>query len=496
EYQDTNFPQYGLIRKLAHPKNNVCAVGDDDQSIYRWRGADVENILNFSKDFPGTRVIKLEQNYRSTQNILDGAHGVVENLLGRHPKKLWTNKGQGEKITYFLADDESSEASFVVREINSMLGQKEPSDFAVLFRTNAQSRSFEEALGRHKIPYQLIGGTRFYDRKEIKDILAYVQFAVNMDDIVSLRRIINNPSRGIGDVTITKLEAVAVREGISSWEAITEKMSFLDVTPTAKSALNKFKSLIQSIKDSIDHGESPSQVIDFVLKESEYLNALLKEGTDEAIGRIDNIKELIASAKSFEIGNPDAGTMEYLDQVSLVADTDSYEAGSPRATLMTLHCAKGLEFEIVFLVGMEDGLLPHSRNSNDPDLLEEERRLCYVGMTRAKEKLFLVGARSRRTFNGTIVCNPSRFLIDVPLSALDERGLGRLARKKRLTTVGSNIDNISKFFKEKQIPVDMSKLEKHSAARGQGEFRKGDHVLLTKYGKGTIVATEGEGEEL
>lgn len=495
EYQDTNFPQYQLIRKLSPPHNNVCAVGDDDQSIYRWRGADVENILRFSKDFPGTRIIKLEQNYRSYQNILDAAHGVVERLLGRHPKKLWTSKGKGERVTYFNGDDEGSEASFVVRQIDDMLKKSEPSDFAILFRTNAQSRPFEEALGRHRIPFQLVGGTRFYDRAEIKDILAYMQLAANPADIVCLRRIINTPTRGIGDVSISKLEILARNEGISFWQALSDRLAFLDVQTRAKRSLKLFKQLIDTIAEHIEHGDPPAQIIDFVLKESGYLNSLIKEGTDEAMGRIDNLKELLASARSFEEANPDLGTADFLDQVALVADTDEFEPDSPKVTLMTLHCAKGLEFPVVFLVGMEDGLLPHSRNINEPDLLEEERRLCYVGMTRARDKLFLTSARSRHTYSGYSASRPSRFLDDIPSAVLDGRGAERLERKRRLTTVGANIENIGNFFKDRKISVDLDKLEKH-ATGSEGEFRKGDEVFLSKYGKGTIVGTEGEGEEL
>jgi DNA helicase-2/ATP-dependent DNA helicase PcrA len=496
EYQDTNFHQYQLIQKLAHPDDNVCAVGDDDQSIYRWRGADITNILNFSKDFPGTRVIKLEQNYRSTQHILDAAHGIVENLLGRHPKKLWTDRGAGDLVQYFQGDDEGSEASHVVRNMNDLLKSYKPSGFAVLYRTNAQSRAFEEALGRHKIPYQLVGGTRFFDRKEIKDVLAYIQFAVNPADEVSFRRIVNNPHRGIGDVSIGKVNHRALRKNITPWQVITDQLKFLDITAAARKSLEMFREMMLVIQEHIEHGDPPSEIIDFVLKESEYLGALIKEGTEEAMGRIDNLRELIASAKSFESLNPHASTREYLDQVSLVADTDEYEPGAPRAVLMTLHSAKGLEFPVVFLTGLEEGLLPHGRNLDDPEQLEEERRLCYVGMTRARDKLFLTGARGRRTFEGFKLSKPSRFIDDIPPAVLDERGVERSFRKRRKTTVGANIDNIGKFFKDKKIDIDVHKLKKHEPGKEEGEFRKGDEVFLEKYGQGRIMALEGEGQEL
>jgi DNA helicase II / ATP-dependent DNA helicase PcrA len=496
EYQDTNFPQYQLIKSLAPPDFNVCAVGDDDQSIYRWRGADITNILNFSKDFAGTRVIKLEQNYRSTQNILDAAHGIVNDLLGRHPKKLWTDKGKGELVTYFLGDDESSEASFVVRNITQMIRTMEPSDFAVLFRTNAQSRSFEEALSRHKVPYQLVGGTRFFDRREVKDVLAYIQVALNPADIVSLRRIINVPARGIGDVTLGRIEALAEREGITAWEVIESRLQYLEVQPQFKRALELFRQLILVIREHLENDDPPSDVIDFVLKESGYLSTLIKEGTEEAIGRVDNLRELLASARAFEAANPGEGTATYLDQVSLTADVDEMDPDAPRVVLMTLHSAKGLEFPVVFLTGLEDGLLPHSRNLDDPDLLEEERRLCYVGMTRAREKLFLTGARSRRTYEGASISRPSRFLNDIPLNVLEERGSEKLRAKRRLTTVGSNIDNIGKFFKDRNVDVDLSRLQKHTERRNEGEFSRGDKVFMNKYGEGQIMSIEGEGENM
>lgn len=497
EYQDTNHPQYLLIKKLAPPQENLCAVGDDDQSIYRWRGADVANILSFEKDFPNARIIKLEQNYRSTQNILDAAHGVVRTLTGRHDKKLWTDRGKGEQIVYFLGDDESSEASYVVREIDSqMRGGRKLSDFAVLFRTNAQSRPLEEALIRQKIPYQIIGGTRFYDRKEIKDVLAYLQFAVNTADVISMRRTINTPARGVGDVTVNKLAIAAEKNGVTVWEMIAGKLQFVDIAASIKNALSLFKELIAAIAELIAHGDKPSDVLDFVLKESGYLGMLIKEGTEEAHDRIGNIRELIASAKSFEIAFPEAGTAEWLDQVSLVADTDAFDPSTPKATLMTLHCAKGLEFGVVFLAGMEEGLLPHSRNLGEFDLLEEERRLCYVGMTRAKDRLFLTGARVRRTYTGVNACKPSRFLEDVPVAVLAERGAERPTSrpKPQFHSVGANVDNIMKFFKDKDIDVDLGKLAKH-AGGGEGNFKKGDNVFMAKYGKGTIMTIEGEGEE-
>ena len=494
EYQDINYPQYKLLQLLAPPQNNICAVGDDDQSIYRWRGADAKHIQRFEQDFEGARIVKLEQNYRSTQNILDAAHGVVERLHRRRPKKLWTAGGSGDKVIYFQADGEDSEAGFVVSQVEGLQTRFEASDIAVLFRTNAQSRPFEEAFARHRIPYQLVGGTRFYERKEIKDVIAYMRLGLNPDDIVSLRRIINTPARGIGEATLSKLELLAGQHGIGVWQALEDHLKYLHVGAKIKSALTLFKEMIAAIGEHISHDEPPSQVIDFVLKESGYLGALVKENTDEAMARIDNLKELIAAAKTFETANPDAGVEGFLDQASLISDIDNFDPGSPRITLMTLHCAKGLEFSVVFLVGLEEGLLPHSRSADDPEEMEEERRICYVGMTRAREKLFLTSARSRRTYSGLAASRPSRFLEDIPPGVLDERGHEKRV-KRRKTTVGANVDNIRNFFRDKKIDVDFSKLTKHATVPG-AEFGVGDKVEFAKYGIGKVIAVEGEGDEL
>ena len=492
EYQDTNFPQYRLVRLLAPPQDNVCAVGDDDQSIYRWRGANIENILRFERDFPGATIVKLEQNYRSTQSILDAAHGIVEHLAGRHPKKLWTDRGGGELVSLFTAESEESEANFVVQQIEST--RRDPSDFAVLFRTNAQSRSFEEALARHRIPFQVVGGFRFYERAEVKDILGYLHLGMNPNDAVNMRRVINNPPRGIGEATLSKLELLARERGVTLWEAMRSHLAFLNVGSKIKKSLSLFTELIAAVGEHITHSEPPSQVIDFVLKESGYLGALVQQHTDEAMGRIDNLKELIAAAKGYEEAFPEGGTEGFLDQAALVADADNFEPGSGRVTLMTLHCAKGLEFGVVFLTGMEEGLLPHSRNLESVESLEEERRLCYVGMTRARDKLFLTTARSRRRFDGILAPKPSRFLEDIPESVLEERGAER--RRPRRTTVGANISNIGKFFRDRKIDIDSARLQRAAASANGAEFAIGDRVELAKYGAGKVVDLEGEGEEL
>jgi DNA helicase-2/ATP-dependent DNA helicase PcrA len=496
EFQDTNAPQFNLVRTLAAPQNNICVVGDDDQSIYRWRGADVQNILNFSQDFEGTRVVKLEQNYRSTQNILDAAHGVVKNMLGRHPKKLWTDKGEGKKVSLFQGDDESSEASFVIRNINSLRKTNSLNDCAVLFRTNSQSRAFEEALNRHKLPYQLVGGTKFYDRKEIKDILAYIQVVLNPADVVSMRRIINTPARGIGDVSVARIATAAEKFETTMWEIIENRMQFTELTPAQRNSVSKFRDLVISIRQEVEKKLAASDVIEYVVRESGYFDHLHQEGTDEALGRIDNIRELVTSAKSFEANTTGEVTIDaFVDQVSLISDVDTYDSSaSGKVTLMTLHAAKGLEFPFVFLAGLEEGLLPHQRNLEEPDLLEEERRLCYVGITRAQEKLYLTAARSRRTYEGYKISRPSRFLDDIPVTVMEERGGERLLKKRRVASVGNNIDNISQFFKDRQINIDTSRLNKHASSLNSGDFNKGDKVFLPKYGDGTVMGIQGTGD--
>jgi DNA helicase-2/ATP-dependent DNA helicase PcrA len=495
EFQDTNAPQFKLIQLLAQPDNNVCVVGDDDQSIYKWRGADVQNILNFSNDFPGTRVIKLEQNYRSSQNILDAAHGVVKDMLGRHPKKLWTDKGAGSKVALFQGDNEASEASFIVRNINQQSKTRNLNDFAVLFRTNSQSRALEDAFNRQRIAFQLVGGTRFYDRKEIKDILAYVQVVLNPADTVSLRRCINTPTRGIGDVSLARIESAAEKFSTTMMDIIESQLHFTELTPAQRSAVGVFRDMVVAIREKADSGAAASQVLEYIIQESGYFADLMKQGTEEAEGRIENIRELVTSAKSFEANTPGPATIdEFLDQVSLASDVDNFDASKGKVTLMTLHAAKGLEFPVVFLAGMEEGLLPHARNLEEPELLEEERRLCYVGMTRAQEKLYLTGARSRTTYEGYKLSRPSRFLNDIPITVLEERGGERILNKRKMTTVGNNLDNINKFFKDRKIDIDTTKLRKHSASDTTEGFNKGDRVYLPKYGNGTVMAIEGNGD--
>lgn len=411
EYQDTNKAQYQLTNMLASGTRNLLAVGDPDQSIYAWRGADISNILDFEKDYPDATVLKLEQNYRSTRNILSAANAVIQNNLKRLEKDLWTENPGGEQIVYEEAKDEYSEARTVIKKIKGLVGRGTAyRDTAVFYRTNAQSRVFEEHLIREGVPYVIIGGVKFYDRREIKDSLAYLRIISNPNDLVSLQRVINTPPRGVGDVTLAKVKALAEQKAIPVFESFREA---LDKGLLAKTRVKEF---IEAVDDfRIDIGRlSIHELALRLLEDSGYMMMWQEEKTDEAQERVENIFELISAIKDFEAANPDASLSDFLDHVALISDIDNYAEESDRLALMTMHSAKGLEFKVVFIVGMEDGIFPHSRSANNPEELEEERRLCYVGMTRAMERLFLSGARSRNVYGETRYQMRSRFISEIP----------------------------------------------------------------------------------
>jgi DNA helicase-2/ATP-dependent DNA helicase PcrA len=440
EFQDTNLIQYHLIQQLVKRHQNICVVGDDDQSIYRWRGAEVGNILNFEKDFLQTKVITLEQNYRSTQNILQAAnHMVLRNRL-RKAKVLWTENPEGEILTYYVAENEKDESRFVVQKImeqchlNSWTGLHEGSsrpyrDIAVFYRINAQSRAIEDGLVKNRIPYTIVGGMKFYERKEIKDILAYLKLIANPSDGLSLKRIINVPSRGIGERTIDKIEAFSREKGSPLYEGLKQTLGKGWLTSGAQTKIEEFIQMIEEFRKDTKTF-SVSQLTLTILTKTGYLDRLREEGTDAAFSKIENIEELINVMMEFEQGGeveetrPQEVSLDsFLDKVSLVTDVDLYEDKGNRVSLMTLHCAKGLEFPIVFIVGMEEGLLPHYRRGEEIEDLEEERRLCYVGITRAKEKIFLSRAEERSTFGVGRANLPSRFLDELPMDLiqLEER---------------------------------------------------------------------------
>jgi DNA helicase-2/ATP-dependent DNA helicase PcrA len=428
EYQDTNRVQYQLVNQLAAEHRNLCVVGDPDQSIYAWRGADIRNILDFERDFGDARVVKLERNYRSTQRILSGASAVVEHNESRREKRLLAERGEGERIRLHECRDERDEAQYVVRKILEA-AEKEGRSFgaaAVFYRTNAQSRPIEEELLKYDIPYVVVGGVRFYDRAEVKDALAYLRLMVNPSDAVALRRIVNRPARGIGKTTLGRALALAAERGVSPLEAL-RLFAGDGASGRTRRSIDAFLGLIDALSAEV-LGRKPSQALAAILDRSGYRKQLEAEGTGEAEARLENLRELLVGAEEFELAN--AGVSEderslielFLDQVSLVSDLDEADMRDDRVSLMTAHSAKGLEFPVVFLVGMEEGIFPHASSFHDDVAIEEERRLCYVGMTRAMERLTLTWARKRRRFGSESYAAPSRFLAEIPASLVDGFG--------------------------------------------------------------------------
>jgi DNA helicase-2/ATP-dependent DNA helicase PcrA len=447
EYQDTNRAQYLLCNLLSAKHRNLAVVGDDDQSIYSWRGADLRNILDFERDHPDAKVVKLEQNYRSTQTILDAAHAVVSRNAGRKDKKLWTDRGAGTQITLFDAYNEYEEAEFVARQVERMVGGSgrgglsglltrraddedgalRYGEIAVCYRINAQSRVLEEAFMRFGIPYQLVGGTRFYERREVKDALAYVRLARNSADRVALERIVNVPARGIGEKTVAELRAWAESRGGTLWEAVGAADANPNLAPRARAALGAFADLMRGLM-TLAAAEPPSAVFDAVYERSG-LQSMIQDGTDDGEERWTNLLELRNHAAEFdELAVPE-GLARFLEEVALISDQDTLEDRPERVTLITLHAAKGLEFPVVFIVGLEEGLLPHKRALEDERELEEERRLAYVGMTRAKDRLFLVHARHRSTWGVGAAAEASRFLTELPEELLDAESEGTPFRR-------------------------------------------------------------------
>lgn len=413
EYQDTNYCQYMLVNLLAKSHRNLCVVGDDDQSIYSWRGADIGNILNFEKDFPDAKVIKLEQNYRSTQTILDAANCVISNNFGRKKKRLWTDNGEGRAIVYYKAMDERDEADFIIGEIDRLAFQEQRSlnSFAILYRTNAQSRVLEEMCMARGIPYKIVGGFRFYDRMEVKDIIAYLRVIQDPEGDLSLKRIINVPKRGIGKSTLDTLESYARQNGISLYEALLFVDNIEGIGKKAQSSIKEFVRLIAELMD-IAEKESASEVISQVILKSGYLEELEK-GDDEDQERGKNIKELISAALEYEEKNEDSSLTGFLENMALMSDIDGLDEEREGITMMTLHSAKGLEFPVVFICGLEEGLFPTQRAFFEEHQLEEERRLMYVGVTRAKERLYLTSALERTLYGNTSYTIESRFLREI-----------------------------------------------------------------------------------
>ncbi|WP_431731790.1 DNA helicase PcrA [Aceticella autotrophica] len=482
EYQDTNTPQYKFVNMLASKYRNLCVVGDDDQSIYGWRGADIKNILDFEKDYPDACVIKLEQNYRSSQTILDAANYVIDNNIKRKKKKLWTQNGNGEKITICELNNEREEVTFVIEQIKELTQKgRKYSDFAILYRTNAQSRIFEEALMMNDIPYKLIGALRFYDRKEIKDVMGYLRILVNPYDDVSFKRIINVPKRGIGDTTIKVLEEYAQNNNTSMFFAITEA----DINPKAKKSANEFKIFMEEMMKELN-SLSITEVIDRILEKTGYVDELKADNTKESESRIENINEFILAAKEFEENSEDKSLEAFLSGITLVSDIDTAGEIGDSIVLMTLHSAKGLEFPVVFMVGMEDGIFPGSRSFMDEHALEEERRLCYVGITRAKELLYMTYAKVRNLYGRTQYNASSRFLKEIPdelVVTYDKEGI----QKREYQPISAYINNFVTSIDAKHVNKNKN---------DNKNFNLGDRIEHKLWGQGTVVTVEGSGEDL
>ncbi len=520
EYQDTNKVQNELVIQLASEHRNVTVVGDSDQSVYRFRGADISNILDFEKAFPDVTTIPLVQNYRSTQTVLDAANAVIANNLGRKPKELWTEAGRGEPIVRYHAEDEHDEAQWVSQQIARFHdgGTHRWADIAVFYRTNAQARVLEEYLARSGIPYRVIGGTRFFDRREVKDALAYVKAVINPSDEVSVKRVLNVPKRGVGDTSVARIDQWIAGRGLSFVDGLRHAEE-AGVSGRAIGGIGRFIDLLDTAAARVDDGPGP--LLEHLLETSGYLDELRNEQhaggqAIEAEGRLENLAELIGTAAEYE------DVADFLESVSLVADTDDLDPDQSEVTLMTLHSAKGLEYPIVFLVGMEDGIFPHMRTLTEPDELEEERRLAYVGITRAMESLHLTHAWSRTLFGGTQYNPPSRFLDEIPSELVSEvGGRRRSSRGGRTYSAGGSYgrggrtrgrdDTEGRTFgrgdRSERSRIDDGRdriVENALAARDRrpattgaesAGLRVGDDVVHATFGEGVILDIEGSGDK-
>ena len=521
EYQDTNKAQFTLITLLASKNGNITVVGDNDQGIYSFRGADISNILNFEKDFPGTKIIKLEQNYRCTGNILKAANAVIKNNEVKYAKKLWTENEIGKLPKVYLADNEYDEGSYIVEQIEHLKREEyyKYSDFAILYRMNTQSRAIEDIFRRENIPYKIIGGLKFYERKEIKDIIAYLRLIQNTSDNLSLKRIINEPKRGIGKTSLDSIEELANNEGISMYKIIKDAQQYglNRIYLKSRDFINVIEELRQKQKDL-----TISELIKLTLKKTGYMQALKDEKTIEAENRIENLDEFLTVAIEFEEHFAENTLADFLEGITLSSDLDNMEETEDSVTLMTLHSAKGLEFPVVFLVGMEEGIFPGYKSIGEPKELEEERRLCYVGITRAKENLFLTCSKKRTIFGSTSCNAVSRFLKEIPKELLDgyEEAFGdnennSFKDTNYTWTYGNNNGNVKTFKINQEEPVAvaasnktgynfrtaesfLSSLTKSNKNNNcdLSKYKEGQRVFHKKFGEGTISIIEPEGEDL
>ncbi len=505
EYQDTNHAQYVLVQMLASAHKNLCVVGDDDQSIYEWRGADIRNILEFERDYPDARVIKLEQNYRSTSNILDAANCVIANNRGRKSKSLWTSREAGARVSVYRAATERDEARFVADEIQRLTAAdcRRYGDFAVLYRMNAQSRVIEEVLLNRGIPYKMVGGLKFYERREVKDVLAYLRVIDNPDDSSSVERIINVPRRGIGDATLAVARQLAAERGASLFEGVKLAAEAPTLGARARAALASFVGTAESLM-ALKGQATVSEIVRKVAEDTGYVRELEQDGSIEAESRLENLRELVSVTAEFEsrhmepdesgAGGPD-DIGAFLEEVALLTDIDRTELSGDQVTLMTLHTAKGLEFPVVFIAGMEENIFPLSRSQQDPHALEEERRLAYVGITRAKDRLYLSNAASRMIFGSTTMNPPSRFIREIPEHLMQDAFLERYAyTRSGMGSVGGKSVGAGAGGREwsrpdQGLPAGGGRPPARSSSRqGNAEFAAGDKVKHGKYGEGTVVA--------
>ncbi|MBR7132843.1 MAG: UvrD-helicase domain-containing protein [Clostridia bacterium] len=486
EYQDTNHAQYVLVSLLASGRNNICVVGDDDQSIYRFRGATIENILNFEDEYENAKTIRLEQNYRSTSNILNAANSVIENNKGRKGKTLWTDNGEGEKITLYTAEDERMEARYVTDSIleNVRKGAKF-SDHAILYRMNAQSNALENVFARSGVAYKVVGGTKFYDRKEIKDVLAYLQLINNSNDDLRLRRIINEPKRGIGDTTVNRAAEIASQLGLSLFEALMQAEQF---TPLTRAAV-KLKEFCEIINQLIELSKTAtiSELFEAMLETTGYTNALIAEG-DEGKDRLENVKEFSSNIAQYELENEEPTLSDFLEQIALISDIDSLDSESDRVVLMTVHSAKGLEFNNVYLVGMEEGIFPGNQSIyGGPEEIEEERRLAYVAITRAKRRLTITNTYMRMLFGTTNRNMPSRFVREIPDEYCESSGLVAKPVISQASSFKSNNTQRGNLFGNSFISAEKTKDFAAKPTASQ-TYTVGQQVTHKTFGKGTILS--------
>mgnify|MGYP001000434233 FL=1 len=515
EYQDTNHAQYQLVKLLASRFKNICVVGDADQSIYGWRGADMQNILDFEKDYPEAKVVLLEENYRSTKTILQAANDVIKNNRNRRPKNLWTQNADGENIVYYRANDEQDEALFVAKTIDELSSTSDYvyRDFAVLYRTNAQSRNIEESLLKANIPYTMVGGTKFYSRKEIRDVISYLNLIANTSDNISFERVVNEPKRGVGPGTVEKIRNFAAGQEMSLLDASSQIM-LSPVKGKAAQAVFDFANLILNLREQLDE-LTVTEVVELVLEKTGYTEQLVAQATLESQARIENIEEFLSVTKNFD-ENPENDTEEtgldrlsrFLNDLALIADTDDGDQESSEVTLMTLHAAKGLEFPVVFIIGMEENVFPLSRAAEDEDELEEERRLAYVGITRAEKVLFLTNANSRLLYGKTNYNRPTRFLNEISSSLLDYQGLARPANTsfKASYVNGKGVQfgqgmSLAQALQERKRQAAPSSISSSQLPFGKNvaanqptiDWAIGDIAHHKKWGDGTVLEVSGSG---